>query len=376
MKNKIAIIGNCSITLALFRRELLEELQSSGHHVELIFPFESSLTRKQDLELFNKLNINCTNIDLDRKSLNPFGQLKTLRSIYFALKKIQPDIVLNYTIKPVIFGSIAAKLAGVKKIYSNITGLGYLFISQQLKAKIIRKLVSIQYKFAFSFNRKIFFQNPDDRNLFLQLNLLNFKQTVLLAGSGINTEIFKSKNVAKKKNSFIFVGRLLKDKGIIEYIQAAKKVKSKYPQAQFHILGQIDDNPASLNKSEIDQLEKEGSVHYLGISNDVGKILDKMEVFVLPSYREGTPRSTLEALAMSLPVITTDTPGCRETVVNEENGFLVKVKSADEIAISCEKFIEHPELKKSFGQKSRELAETKFNVIKINQKIINVLMSD
>ena len=367
---KIILVANVGFTLTNFRKDLIETLSVAGHSVSIANPTEDDFndalkTFPHPVHSFN----------LSRKGLSPFKDLRTLWQLYKIFKREKPDIVLNYTIKPTIYSSIAAFMAGVAGIYSNITGLGYIFTGTSLKKKLIKQIIKIQYKIALNLNNKVFFQNRDDRKEFLDLKLTSEEKTVIINGSGVSLEKFKpNHSISKEKDSFLLIARLLKDKGIGEYVAAARTVKAKHPEAGFYLLGGTDDNPAAYSLDEVKAWQQEGVITYIPQTDDVLSHLLRAEVFVLPSYREGTPRSVLEALAMGLPVITTDAPGCRETVVDGENGFLVPVRESEVLSQRMLDLIEKPELKSKMGECSLLKAKEKYDVIKVNQSIMDVIL--
>jgi glycosyltransferase involved in cell wall biosynthesis len=372
---KICFIANSGFTIVNFRSELIKILIENGCNVTVICPSECELMVDRDLNLeLEDLGVEYIPVEFNRNSVNPISEIYFLMSFYFILRKMRPDVVLNYTIKPTIYGSIAAKLSGVKCILSNITGLGYIFTANTFKSRVLLSIVKLQYKIALRCNSLVFFQNPDDEALFRSLALINGVKTKVINGSGIDTDKFVRQSHNQKLFSFIFVGRLLRDKGVNEFIQAAELLKKKYPDAIFTLLGPIDDNPSSLSKHDLERFMSSGVVSYLPLRSNVRDVLEEYEVFVLPSYREGTPRSTLEAMSMSMPVITTNVPGCRETVISGSNGFLVEAKNVNDLAAAMEKFIVNRHLVRLFGDASRVLVCNRYDVIKVNESITSEFM--
>ncbi len=316
----------------------------------------------------------CLDAALNVKSLGPFNNFKYLYMLFKQFKKIQPDIVLNYTIKPVIWGSFAARFAGVKQVASMITGLGYAFTDvTSFKRKSIHNIVSMLYKYALVCNQVVFFQNKDDVELFEQKKLLGNTRPTIINGSGVNLSHFYYSDLFPKKITFLMMGRLLKDKGIYEYVEAARRIKLEYDNVAFNLVGWLDHNPASVTEDELNTWCNEGIINFLGRQDDVRASLESASVFVLPSYREGTPRSVLEAMSMGRPVITTDAPGCRETVIDGENGYLVPVKSVEQLITSMKKFLSNPETIQHFGTRSRSFVTDKYDVYKVNHVIMDAL---
>lgn len=308
-------------------------------------------------------------IPLSRVGMNPISDLLALIHLWQLMRHVRPDWVLSYTVKPVVYGLLAARMARVPRRYALITGLGYAFQGQDEgnnKRKFIRSLVQGLYGLALRGAHKVFFQNPDDQKLFKDLGLLGpATPSLTVNGSGVDVSQFQVEPFPQQIN-FLLIARLLGDKGVREYAQAARQVRDLYPQVTFSLVGWIDDNPDAITQVELDAWITEGAVRYLGRLTDVRPALAACSVYVLPSYREGTPRTVLEAMAMGRPVITTDAPGCRETVIEGVNGLLVPVKNALEIAHAMILFIESPDKIIQMGKASRELAEHKYDVHKVN----------
>lgn len=370
MKKTIVLVANAAFTVLNFRKELISTLLRRGYRVIVACPKSCSLLKSDNVsEAFEKIAVTHYEIPLSRNGTNPFSELKLFFSLIKLFRSYKPDVVLNYTIKPTIYSSIASVFSKKTKVFSNITGLGFLFTSHSFKARVIGFIVKTQYFIAFKFNELVFFQNNDDLLLFKKLGLLKNVKVKIINGSGVDLTYFKSAGVKKHQHSFLMVGRVLKDKGVAEYIEAARILKNKYPNFIFQLLGPLDNNPASYQLSDINKWQSEGIIEYIPPVKDVRKYLDKTEVFILPSYREGTPRSTLEALAMGLPVVTTNTPGCKETVDDGVNGFLVNAKNHIELAEAMEKFITSPSLIKKMGIQSLKLANEKYDVHKVNKSI-------
>lgn len=363
---RIAIISHYAPSLINFRGELIKTLVSAGHQVIALGPeegFESELTA---------FGAEYRQIPLRRTGTNPLQDITTLFSLTKLLRELKPDVVLSYAVKPVIYGSLAAWLAGVPGVYSMITGLGYLFTGNTTKQKLLLRLVHPLYKAALSKNRVVFFQNPDDLGLFKALHLLPAnQQQIIINGSGVDIDHFAYSQAVTEPLSFLLMARLIWDKGIAEYVAAARNLKKRYPQVFFKLLGAYDSNPTAIRRDDVEKWENEGIIQYLGETRDVRPYLANSSVYVLPSYREGTPRSVLEAMSMGRPVITTDAPGCRETVQDGVNGFLVPVKDAVALEKAMERFILKPELIQEFGIASREIAVRKYDVRKVNKVIMD-----
>lgn len=366
---RIAIISHYAPSLINFRGELIKTLTAAGHKVIALGPEDGF-----GFELA-ALGAEYRQIILQRTGTNPLQDIATLFSLTKLLRELKPDVVLSYAVKPVIYGSLAAWLAGVPGVYSMITGLGYLFTGKTTKQKLLLRLVHPLYKAALSKNRVVFFQNPDDLGLFKALHLLPAnQQQIIINGSGVDIDYFAYSPAVTEPLSFLLMARLIWDKGIAEYVAAARNLKKRYPQVSFKLLGAYDSNPTAIRRSDVEKWENEGIIEYLGETRDVRPYLANASVFVLPSfYREGTPRSVLEAMSMGRPVITTDAPGCRETVQDGVNGFLVPVKDAVALEKAMERFILKPELIQDLGMASRKIAEEKYDVRKVNKVIIEAM---
>ncbi len=360
------LIASFPDSLIKFRGPLLRALVAKGLDVHVAAP---DLAETPDIcaEL-EALGITLHEIGLRRTGTNPVADLATVAELWRLMRRIRADYVLGYTIKPVIYGSMAAWLAQVPNRFALVTGLGYAFTGEASgKRGLLRKLIQPLYRFGLSKSRKVFFQNPDDEALFRQLSLLPVPvPSCVVNGSGVDVADYALAPLPEKP-VFLLIARLLGDKGVREYAEAARRVKTQYPDTVFRLVGWIDDNPDAINQQELDEWVNTGTVEFLGKLADVRPAIADCNVYVLPSYREGTPRTVLEAMAMGRPVITTDAPGCRETVVDGDNGFLVPVQAVDELVAAMVRFIESPELIANMGQRSRQVAEQKYDVHRVNE---------
>ncbi|CAB1084216.1 Lipid carrier : UDP-N-acetylgalactosaminyltransferase (EC / Alpha-1,3-N-acetylgalactosamine transferase PglA (EC; Putative glycosyltransferase [Olavius algarvensis Delta 1 endosymbiont] len=348
---------------------MLAEMVQRDHSVVACAP-SASIEIKDALQA---MGVEYRDVQIDRTGFNPIRDLQTVWRLFNLLRKIRPDIFLSYTVKPVIYGSMAAKIAGVSYIYSMITGLGYTFSREDLKVALVNVFVRVLYRLSLKTNRSVFFQNPDDRKLFTQLGLLkNQEQAVLINGTGVDVDFYQPAAFPEKL-SFLLIARLLKDKGLREYSVAARIIKNKYPNISFRLVGWIDDNPTSISESELQSWIDQGLIEYLGKLSDIRPAVAEASVYVLPSYREGMPRTVLEAMSMGRPVITTDVPGCRETVSDGINGFLVPVRDVAALAQAMEHFVENFDLVKKMGQQSRKIAVEKYDVRKVNAVILETM---
>jgi glycosyltransferase involved in cell wall biosynthesis len=369
-KKKIAIIYNTMWYIYNFRLNLLRELLRSGYSVAALAPFDGYETRLQEL------GVECIDIKFQSRSTNPVSDLKILLEFHRGFKRIKPDCILSFTIKPNIYGSIAARLRKVP-IINNITGLGSAFISGNL----ITRIIIFLYRFALKASKRVFFQNNDDLNQFIGLSIVTREQSRRIPGSGVDLEKYKPLQAEEQDGLFRFllIGRMLKDKGVCEYVDAARSIRAKGVHAEFGLLGEIDvDNPTTIVKAEIDEWERAGLVRYYGTTNDVRPFIAKSHCIVLPSYREGLSRTLLEAAAMGKPCIAADVPGCRDVVENGKTGFLCEVKNALDLSNQMERMIALSEIERSeMGKQGRKKIENEFDdkiVIKAySEEIENIL---
>lgn len=364
------MIGGVPRSLINFRGPLLEAMVARGHEVIACAPDAPGEVRKA----LAGMDVEYCNVPVKRAGMNPASDLWTAFSLFRLFRSRRPDAVLGYTVKPVIWGCLAARAAGVPAAYAMITGLGYAFINSGNRGQqALGRIVTALYRAALARTSAVFFQNPDDLADFKKRNLLkNRVRTVLINGSGVDLNYYPLSPLPDVP-VFLLMARLIGDKGIREYREAARRVRAKYPQARFLLAGGFDENPAAISKEEIRRWQEQGDIEYLGRLEDVRPAIAQSRGYVLPSYREGTPRTVLEAMSAGRPVITTDAPGCRETVKDGVNGFLVPVKDARALGEAMEKFIEQPDLAERMGKESRRIAEEKYDVHKVNQVILDAM---
>ena len=355
---KILISINTFWNIYNFRVELINALQSKGHEVIALAPKDAYATKLE------ALGVKCVNINMNQQGINPFGDLKLIRDYYSIFKMIQPDLILSYTIKPNIYGNLAAKILAIPTI-NNISGLGTIFIKKTLVSYVGRLL----YKIGLTCSSHVFFQNNEDQQLFIKYKLIKPTKNSVIPGSGVDTTYFKSNRTTNLGNRFLFVGRLIRDKGVIEFLEAALKILQTYPDKQFLLIGELDcNNKTALNKSSLDYyLNQSSQIQYLGKTDDIKSLLSEVDVMVLPSYREGLSKSLTEAASMSLPIITTDVPGCREVVEHKFNGILCQVKSMSSLENAIlEMILLSNETRHSMGLKGRlKIIDTFSNTIVI-----------
>lgn len=367
---KILIVSNTAFSLYNFRRGIMRALRDKGYEV-VASAIDDRFSERIEKEGFKFIPIK----NLNRKGTNPFEDLKLLFELYKIYRKEKPSLILHFTVKPNVYGAIAARFLNIPSV-SSITGLGYLFMKRNTLNRIAARL----YRVALSYARKVIFQNEEDKRLFVDGNIVKEDKTVITPGSGVDTAFFspESCNVverSKGKLIFLLVSRMLWDKGVGEFVEAAKSVKKEYSGAEFWLLGDIDKgNPSAISEEQIRIWQESGDIEYPGATVDVRQFICKAHVVVLPSYREGVPRSLLEAMAMEKPVITTDAAGCRETVEDGVNGFLVPVKDSHELATAMIKMIEMGEGKRiGMGKKGREKVLREFDEKIVIEKYLEII---
>ncbi|WP_166169775.1 glycosyltransferase family 4 protein [Acinetobacter sp. SA01] len=375
--NKIFLIGTTASNLYLFRKDFIISCIEQGHQVfTLVSEYDDVW-----LDKIKSLGAEVITYGLSRSGLNPFKDLKTLLQLREIIVEHQPDLVFSFFTKPVIYGSLAARLGKVPNVIGMIEGLGSPFTDhptgQSLKMKLVQFFQVSLYRIVFPFIDKIIFLNDDDpKDLIISKKIYHRKDAIhVLGGIGLKLEDYPYSPWDTSSNiSFVIVARLLIEKGIYEYLAAAKIVKEKYPNACFKIVGSLDTkNPSGLTQDELDNVIQSGVIEYKGFTNQIAEELKNSSVFVLPSYREGVPRSTQEAMAIGRPIITTDVPGCRDTVIDSVNGFLTPKWDVNALANKMIYFIEHPEQINIMGQESYKMAQEKFDAEKVNVKLLRIM---
>jgi len=363
--SKIVIVAGLGSSLLRFRGELIKSWQSLGHDIIAFAP------GKEVSSELNQMGVDYHSINLNRTRLNPLADLTLLFNLARLILIKKPDYLFLYTIKPVIYGSLASIVSPELKVYSLITGLGYVFSGKSTGQSLLKKILIKLYKLALAKNEKVFFQNHDDSSYFLKLKLVKHEQVAHVNGSGVNIKSFTTVPLPDNPLSFLLVARLLKEKGFFEFVNAASIIKRKSPQARFMLIGwSLDDSPSAIPEEEVLKWKEEGVVEVYDHTKDVRPFIARAGIFVLPSYYgEGLPRTILEAMAMGRPIITTNVPGCRETVREGVNGYLVPKKNSKALAKAMENFIDKPELVSIMGSASRQIAVEKYDVDKVNLTI-------
>lgn len=359
-KKTILLSGNTAWGMYNFRHNLLEHLVEKNYDVYVSAPYD-----KEYFPKLEKIGCHVINIPVDAKGTNPFKELLLVIKYYKLLKKLKPTLSITYTIKPNIFGSIAARIAHVKYLPVT-TGMGYVFLTDNITSKVAKLL----YRYSFAKAPQVWFLNEEDVNTFCTHKLIHREQTRCLNGEGIDTRhfaFFYRESHSADRIRFLFVGRLLYDKGLKEYVEAASKLKPIYPQAEFHVLGSYwFDNPSAISKGTMEEWVTSGFIIYDGYSSDVRPALHEADCMVLPSYREGMSCSLMEAASTGLPLVVSDVPGCRELVNEDINGYLCKVKDAESLRQTMEKVILLTQKQRlQMGEASRRLMEKKFSTEQI-----------
>ena len=372
---KILLIGNQSSTIILFRKKLIERLVFSGVTVHVLV-MDNDRSNFQQISLLGAIP---EQYEFSRSGMNPLSDLVNTVALSKKIRLINPDVVFCFFPKPVIFGTLAAKLAGVKNIYSLLEGLGFCYTKHSkkdsFKKKLLKATQTFLYKLTLPRAKKVLFLNRDDyRDLVVQNNI-KISEFKVIGGIGVDLNDYSYNKPVTNVIHFGMVSRLLVEKGVREFVQAAKIVKAKFPQVRFSIAGAIDDNPGGITREQLNIWKNEGHVEFLGQISDVKSYLSDLSVFVLPSYREGIPRSTQEAMSIGRAIITTDVPGCRETVVDSLNGLMVPPWDVDALASAMSSFIDKPEQIVSMGIESRRIAEDKFDDKAATDKLIDILIA-
>jgi glycosyltransferase involved in cell wall biosynthesis len=366
----IALITSNAFSLVNFRGALIQAMVDAGLRVYALAPdFDDGL--KDRLAEFGAIPVD---ISMDRTGMHPLRDLRDTFRLAKVLRGLRPSATLSYFIKPIIYGSLAARLAGVPRRFGLMAGLGYVFTPREGEAPIrslLRRLVSLMYRAGFGVCERVFFHNADDLAYAESAGMLDGRKAVVLAGTGVDLTHFAAAPLPAAPLRFLMIARLLTEKGVREYAEAARRIRALHPHVEFHLVGPLDQGPSALSKDEVDAWN--GVVVWHGLAQDVRPHIANCHVFVLPSYREGKPRSSQEALAMARALITTDAPGCRDTVDEGVNGFKVPIADVPALAGAMARFIAEPDLMLMMGRESRRIAEERFDIHSVNADILCVL---
>lgn len=365
---KIIVLGALPSSLFNFRGCLLLKLVEKAKAVTAMASGASS----QEISSVENLGCNYVDYPVLRSGLNPFKDISTFFRLAREFRKLKPEIVLAYTIKPVIWGGLASRFFSKTSFYALVTGLGYAFQPGGTFKSVLIWIVRNLYKISLKSSEGVIFQNPDNMQVFIEQGIVPAEKCHLVNGSGVDLSHFENEPLPQVPQ-FLLIARLLGDKGIREYTKAAELVKARYPDAIFDLVGPEDPSPDGIDISEIKKAHDIGVVNYHGATSDVRPYIKDCSIFVLPSYHEGMPRTVLEAMAMGRPILTTDVPGCRETVVDGENGWLVPKADAKALADKMIWFIENQEQWSVMGEKSHTMANEKFDVHKVNAEILKIM---
>lgn len=368
----IVIVGNCDIVR--FRGWLIRDLIAAGHRVFGCAPPDAVIARQ-----LAALGATFVPISIARTGTNPLRDIGDIVGLARILRKLRADIVLSHSTKANVVGTLAARLAGVRRTFVMVEGLGYAFTAGGgTKRRLLRSILTLGFRIAFRLASGVFVLNETDQQFVRASGFVSRKQPVIkVNGTGIDLDEFAEKPLSEPASPrFLLIARLLREKGICEFAEAARLLRADYPQARFQLLGRFDTNPGALGPQDMAQWQQEGLIEYLGETDDVRPFLRDCTVYVLPSWREGMPRTVMEAMAVGRAVVTTDVPGCRETVVDRENGFLVPARNPQALAAAMRRFIEAPALAVSMGAASRVLAERRFDVRQVNREMLRAMASE
>ncbi|MBQ3196328.1 MAG: glycosyltransferase family 4 protein [Clostridia bacterium] len=366
MAKKFLLISPKNRPTYNFRGDLLKAIAAKGYEVVATGP------DRENVEKIEALGVRHIVVPLSRNGTSIKSDIEYYKALLKVIKEEKPDVTLGYTVKPSIYGALAAKKAGVKGVYSMIAGLGYTFTSKTLKAKVLHKIVRFLYKRGLKKADGVFFQNPDDMAEFVDTKLVKSEKCTLVNGSGVNMARY-TPSPYPETITFFMIARIMYCKGALEYLQAAEAVKKAHPNVRFMLLGAIENIQDSVPKELVEDYVNRGVIEYFGETADVRPYFDQCSVYVLPSYREGTPRTVLEAMSMARPVITSNAPGCRETVNDGVNGYLVPVKDPKALEEAMLKFVNDPKLVEIMGKESFALCSEKFEVGKVNGKMMEIM---
>lgn len=363
---KILLFANTDWYLYNFRLALAKDLRDQGHDVILLSPpggFQKFL-RENGFQLIS--------FPFSRQGINPLYEIWTLWQLIRIYHRVQPDIVHHFTIKPVIYGSLAAHLLRIRGVINSITGLGHLFIDPSPVTRLLRIVAKWLYRISLR-NTQVIFENPEDRDIFIKNRLLKAERSHLIMGTGVDVEKFRPANMHNDVPVVLFSSRMLATKGVLEYMEAVRILNKNGFKARFALAGTTDPgNPASVTDEEIESWKQSGLVEWWGWREDMPNTLAQTDIFCLPSYREGVPNALIEACACGLPIVTTDVPGCRDVVTNGVNGLLVPVRNAFALATALETLLTSPDLRQAMGTAGRETAINKFSITKVNAENLSV----
>lgn len=361
---KVMVLSSFTTSLFWFRIDMMKSFLDAGCQVVAVGDGSEEVWAQR----FQELGIGYRQIPVQRNGTNPLHDLKTLRALYRILKEERPDKIFSYQAKTVIYGGIAARMLGIREVYPLIAGVGSVFLGDSPKQRLLRGILVAEYKQGLRRAPKVFFQNRDDLAVFTSHGILPESKAVMLHGSGVNVEKFAPTPLPEQP-AFLCISRLIRDKGVCEYLDAAREIRRRHPQVRCVLVGPFDTNPSAIRPEQLQPYMDDGSIEYVGEQKNVYPYLRECTAYVLPSYHEGTPKTVLEAMASGRTIITTDAPGCRETVTDGVNGYLVPVKNVDAIVEAMEKILADPARTAEMARTARQIAVDKYDVNKVNLKI-------
>lgn len=361
---RILILGTIPASLLNFRLLFIGALRERGHEVSTMASGELAPQGRE------RLGVGYQDSGLSRTGLNLLRDIGCVVRLREKVRASRPDLVFLYGAKSVIYGSIVARWLGIGAVCSMVTGLGFLFMGEGVRGRIRAWLGGMAYRFALRSNRVVFFHNPDDARLFTERRIVDSQKAIVVGGSGVDVEYFSPVQGGPKDCDFVFVGRLIRDKGVTEYLEALRVLRHKGLSFRALLLGGFDTNPTAISAEDLQVYLNEGVVEYAGEVSDVRPSLARSKVLVLPSYREGMPRSVLEAMAMGLPSIVADVPGSRHAVVHGETGWIVPVRNVELLAAAMTEALAAPEVCVRRGAAARERAVAQFDVRLVNRQLI------
>ncbi len=368
---RVAVIASLTLSLVNFRLELLKRMTEAGHDVVAFAPEDDAET----VGVLEDIGVRFIQIPMARTGLNPLADLRTLFVLWRHFRKIRPDTVLPYTMKPIIYGGLAARLAGVPHRFALITGLGHVFRDARPAGPMafVRQISIWLYRSALAGAERVFVYNDADAaDVCKNRMIADMSRMMAVPGSGVDLDRFCRSVPPHDPPVFLLIARLLHDKGIVDYVEAARNLRQRHENVRFQLLGPFDPNPTAISRADVDGWVKEGVIEYLGETRDVRPYLAACSAFVLPSYyREGIPRTILEAMATGRAIITADTPGCRDTVTNGENGLLVPPRQPEKLAKAMEALLNEPELFTAMGERSHHFARERFDVHAVNRLLLS-----
>lgn len=368
---KVVVIGSFTPSLVNFRGPLLRALVERGHEVVAFGPERDPPTEAA----LDAMGVRFVPIELDRTGLNPARDLWHAFRLLRRLREERPGAVLAYTIKPVVYATPCAWMLRVPRRAAMIEGIGYAFGTTNVRQRLVGRIATWLYRIGLGSANTVFFLNPDDREEFVERRLVARAKTLVIAGTGVDLDHYTRADPPVTDGPvFLLIARLLKEKGITVFVDAARMVRERFPNARFQVLGPFDPHPDAITREQVDTWQEEGVIEYLGVTKDVRPYLAKCSAFVLPSYyREGLPRTALEALATGRPIITTDAPGCREAVADGVNGWLVPPRDPVALAKAMMRLLDTPDAITTMGRASAELAQRRFDVRRVNQDVIGAM---